>query len=207
MIKVKICGITNIEDALIAQDAGADMLGLIFAESPRKITVDIARDILAKISDRIETVALFVNEDEGVVKRTLNKLKRIDLIQFHGDETQAYCRQFNDKKIIKAFRVKDEGVLKDIEAFGRPDILLLDAFSKEQFGGTGKRVDWNIALKAKDHGVPLLLSGGLNPDNVSTAIEKVRPYGVDVSSGVEKEPGKKDPLLVRSFIRKAKAEV
>lgn len=204
MSKVKICGITNIYDALAAQKAGADFLGFIFAKSPRRIKPEKAKEIIDKLSPGIEIVALFVNEDKETVEKTIAKLGRVDILQFHGDETPDYCAQFTSKKVIKAFRMKDEISLKEISGFEHIDFILLDSFKDAQRGGTGKTFDWNLALNVKEHNIPIFLSGGLNPDNVGKAIMKVNPFAVDVSSGIEKEAGKKDHKLIRRFIDAAK---
>lgn len=205
MAKVKICGLTNLDDALIAQDAGADFLGFIFAESPRRIEADGAGRIIARLSDGIKVSALFVNEEKEKVDSTIQVMGRVDILQFHGDETPQYCSQFKGREIIKAFRIKDEASLERIKDYRALDYLLLDSFSKDRYGGTGQGFDWNLALKVKSYNVPIFLAGGLNPDNVGEAIIKVRPFAVDVTSGVEKEPGKKDAGPLRRFIAIAKS--
>lgn len=205
MVKVKICGITNLEDALVAQEAGADILGFIFADSPRRTETGTAREIIKRVSKDIKISALFVNEKREAVDRVVSGLGRVDFIQFHGEETPAYCKKFTTKKIIKAIRIKDERSLKKITEYKGIDFILLDTFKEAQYGGTGQTFNWEIAIKAKTYHIPLFLSGGLNPENVKEAILKVRPFAVDVSSGVEKTPGKKDPELVKRFIAAAKA--
>lgn len=205
MTKVKICGITNLEDALVAQEAGADILGFVFAESPRRIEAKTARDIIERVSKDIKFSALFVNEKKKAVDRIVNELDRVDFIQFHGDETPGYCRQFGSHNIIKAFRIKDELSLDKIAEFKGLDFVLLDTFKEAQYGGTGQAFNWEVAIKAKRYNIPLFLSGGLNPANVKEAVLRVRPFAVDVSSGVEKVPGKKDPELVKRFIDIAKS--
>ena len=205
MVKVKICGITNLKDALTAQNCGADFLGFVFADSPRRIDPKKAKDIIAELSPDVKIVALFVNEQKKRVLDTIDSLGRVDMLQFHGDETPEYCGCFKDQKIIKAFRIKDERSLEDIKAFCDIDFILLDAFKYGQFGGTGDNFDWNIAAMLKQPNVPIFLSGGLNPDNVKTAVDKVKPFCVDVSSGVEREPGKKDEVLIARFIQNAKS--
>lgn len=205
MTKVKICGITNLEDALVAQEAGADILGFVFTESPRRIEAKTARDIIERVSKDIKFSALFVNEKKEAVDRIVNELGRADFIQFHGDETPDYCRQFRGHNIIKAFRIKDESSLDKIAEFKGLDFVLLDTFKETQYGGTGQAFNWEVAIKAKRYNIPLFLSGGLNPANVKEAVLRVRPFAVDVSSGVEKVPGKKDPELVKRFIDIAKS--
>jgi len=205
MSKVKICGITNLGDAIVTEIAGADIMGFVFAESTRRIDVEAARAIIDKVSLSVKITALFVNEEKRIVDEIINKLGRVDLLQFHGDETPEYCEGFRGVKIIKAFRIKDESSLTAIKNFKNLDYILLDAHKDERYGGTGESFDWDIALKAKDYGIPIFLSGGLSPENVKEAILKVDPFAVDVSSGVEKEPGKKDQELVRRFISEVKS--
>lgn len=205
MVKVKICGITNLEDALAAQEAGADILGFIFADSPRRTETQTAREIIKRVSKDIKISALFVNEKRKAVDRVVSELGRVDFIQFHGEETPAYCKKFTTKKIIKAIRIKDERSLEKITEYKGIDFILLDTFKEAQHGGTGQTFNWEIALKAKTYHTPLFLSGGLSPENVKEAILKVKPFAVDVSSGVEKTPGKKDPELVKRFIAVAKS--
>ena len=200
-VKVKICGITNIEDALCAQSAGADFLGFVFAESPRRISPDNAKRVIEKLPEDIKIVALFVNEKTEIVDNIINTLGRIDILQFHGDETPEYCSNFSGKKILKAFRIKDEMSISRIKRFKDVDFVLVDAYSEDIYGGTGKGIDLDLAVKAKEYGYPLFLSGGLNPANVKQAISKVNPFCVDVSSGVEQSPGKKDHALIEKFIR------
>jgi len=202
MVKIKICGITNILDANIAVEEGADFLGFVFTDSPRKVSIEEASSIIDKVPEEVEIVALFVNEDKDSVCNTVKRLPRVDILQFHGDEPAEYCNHFKDKKIIKAIRIENNESVKQIEDFkGSIDYILLDTFNKDQYGGTGKSFDWEIAKKAKSYDIPMFLSGGLNPDNIKEAISLVGPYAVDVSSGVEASPGKKDPELVKSFIQ------
>jgi len=205
MAKVKICGITNLEDALTAQEAGADILGFIFAESPRRIDIIKAAAIIDKLKPHIKVSALFVNEDKDKVEDALKKLGRVDLLQFHGDETPDYCGQFKARDVIKAFRIKDERSLAMIKRYSDVDYLLLDTYDKARYGGTGETFDWSFAKKAKEYDIPMFLAGGLNPDNIGEAVVMVRPFAVDVTSGVEKAPGKKDPELIRRFIAIAKS--
>ncbi len=203
MVKVKICGITNQEDAVMAAQAGADMLGFIFyKKSPRYITPQKAKDIMSALPAHIQKIALFVNEEKQVISDILNQIREIDMLQFHGDETPQMCNAFN-KMIIKAIRVKGKSSLKDMTKY-KVNFFLLDAFKKDTYGGTGLNFDWQLALDAKKYKVPVILSGGLNPDNVKEAIGQVLPYAVDVSSGVEYSPGRKDASLVKKFIERVK---
>jgi len=207
MTKVKICGITNLGDALCAQESGADFLGFVFAQSPRRIEPEKAKEIIENISQSVKITALFVNEKKDVVDSVIATLGRVDLLQFHGEETPEYCGYFTDKKIIKAFRVKGEESISQIQGFSNADFVLLDGYSEKAYGGTGRGFDLELAVKVKKYDIPLFLSGGLNPDNVEKAILKVRPFCVDVSSGVEKSPGKKDHALVRRFINNVKGKI
>jgi phosphoribosylanthranilate isomerase len=204
MVKVKICGITNLEDALCAQESGADFLGFVFAKSPRMIQPKDAKLIIDSLRESVKIVAVFVNEEQERTRRIISELGRVDLVQFHGSETMQYCRQFKEKKIIKAFRIQDEFSVSQIKDFDEVDFILLDSYSDNVHGGTGKGFDLCLAVKAKAYNIPLFLSGGLTPDNVKCAVDKVRPFCADVSSGVELRPGEKNHKLVKSFIQNVK---
>jgi len=201
MTKVKICGITSREDALVAVEAGADALGFVFFEkSPRYLAPEQAAQIIAALPPFVQAVGLFVNAELDFVNRTAD-LCGLDLVQLHGDESPSYCQSVH-RRIMKAFRVRGMeslAVLPDYQV----SAYLLDAYSPNAYGGTGERFDWDCAIAAKKHG-PIVLAGGLDPDNVAAAVAKVAPYAVDVSSGVESQPGRKDPEKVRRFIREAK---
>jgi len=201
MVKVKICGITTLDDALHAVRAGADALGFVFYEaSPRYIFPEQAASIIKALPPFIHAVGLFVNADSAFVNATADQC-RLDLIQLHGDEPPDYCDLIH-RRVIKAFRVKEIASIEPIGDY-RVAGILLDAFSPKEYGGTGLTFNWEIALAAGKYG-PIILAGGLNPDNVRQAVERVKPYGVDVSSGVETAPGRKDPEKVKEFIRQAK---
>lgn len=202
MVKVKICGITNKEDALLAVDLGADALGFIFAPSPRRITPQKAKEIIDILPPFVDRVGVFVNEEISRVK-DIAQFCSLTTLQFHGDESSRYCTQFS-QKVIKSFSIKEE-IPPNIFEY-KVDAYLLDTFCEGKRGGTGKIFNWEVALKIKKLGFPLILSGGLNPDNVKDAIRKVRPYAVDVGSGVEDHPGKKSREKLREFIQKAKEE-
>ncbi|MBI4330202.1 MAG: phosphoribosylanthranilate isomerase [Chloroflexi bacterium] len=204
MIKVKICGITNLEDALMALEAGADMLGFIFAASPRQINLDRAREIIPKLPPGTRTVGVFVDSEIETV-RSVAHILQLHRVQLHGAEPPEYCQALGPGRVIKAFRVRDETVLDIIPAY-EVDALLLDSYDPSKAGGTGRTFNWDIARDAGKYG-KIILSGGLNPENVKEAIARVEPYGVDVSSGVETAPGKKDPRKVRAFIRAARGVV
>ena len=202
MTKVKICGITSPEDALIAVEAGADALGFVFyKESPRHIFPEEAARIINLLPPFIQTVGLFVNEAPEVVNQ-VSRNCRLGLVQLHGDETPEGCRKI-EQRVIKAFRVRSLTCLDPIDDY-RISGCLLDAYSPSFYGGTGKSFNWEIAREAMARGHRIVLAGGLTPDNVAEAIRQVRPYAVDVSSGVESAPGKKDADKVRQFIRNAK---
>jgi phosphoribosylanthranilate isomerase len=197
-VKIKVCGTTNLKDALFAVDSGADAIGFIFyKKSPRYILQKDAKDIVAKLPPFVETVGVFVNETSDRVNRIAEQCK-LTAIQLHGDESSAFCRRIK-RRVIKAFRVKDTNSFKGMADYDVSGFLL-DSYNEESKGGTGKTFDWNLALRAKKQG-PIILAGGLNPYNVYTAIHRVKPYGVDVCSGVEKSPGIKDSVKIDEFIK------
>lgn len=201
-VKVKICGITNVEDAQTAVSAGADLLGFVFAEeSPRRLTVEQAAAIARVVPPYVVRVGLFVNAPEELVMHAMGACG-LQLLQFHGDETPEYCRQFGAMS-MRAFRVKGLETLHALPEYPT-DAWLLDAFVPGQRGGTGHSFNWDMAVAAVKLGRPVFLAGGLTPENVGEAVSRVRPYGVDVSSGVESAPGKKDADKVRAFIQAAK---
>ena len=201
-VKVKICGITNAEDAQAAVAAGADLLGFVFAEeSPRRVTVEQAAEIARVVPPFVLRVGLFVNAPEELVMEATMRCG-LQLLQFHGDETPEYCRQFGAMS-MKAFRMKDADSLRALPEYPT-DAWLLDAFVPGQRGGTGHSFNWDLAIEAVKLGKPVFLAGGLTPENVADAVRRVQPYGVDVSSGVESAPGKKDHAKVRAFIEAAK---
>ena len=204
-MKVKICGITNIEDALAAIEFGADALGFNFyPKSSRYLSPEKALRMMEDIPPSVWRVGVFVNEPEQWV-RDLSQSLYLDFLQFHGDETPEYCEQFATP-YWKAFRLKDEKSLEEMGTY-HPDYFLIDAhvesIGEVLYGGTGVTGDWDLARESRKHG-KVFLSGGLTPDNVETAIQTVQPDGVDVASGVESEPGKKDWKKMESFISKAK---
>jgi phosphoribosylanthranilate isomerase len=197
-IKVKICGMTQLKDALFAVEQGVDAVGFIFyKKSPRAVTMKTVREIITKLPPLVDTVGVFVNESAERVNKIANYCG-LDLVQLHGEESPAFCRKIH-RRVIKAFRVKDLQSIKQLEKFPVSGFLL-DTFSDDLHGGTGKTFDWNLALPAKKMG-PVILAGGLTPRNILQAVRQVRPYGVDVCSGVEKSPGIKDLEKVRAFLR------
>ena len=198
MTRIKICGITNLDDALTAIEAGADALGFNFVpHTPRYIEAQNAATIIDCLPPFITTVGLFVNEELAKIEAIANQC-HLNVIQLHGDESPEFCDTLN-RKSIKAFRIKDESSLSQLPNY-RASAYLLDTYVKGKMGGTGEVFDWHLAVKAKQYG-PIVLAGGLNPDNVAGAVRQVHPYGVDVSSGVEAKPGRKEPAKVRAFIR------
>lgn len=204
MVKVKICGNTNPEDARLAAQLGADYLGFIFAESKRKISRQTARAIMQAVPGFKNFVGVFLNQPKKEVDAVAGELG-IKTLQFHGDETALYCRHFMEKgyEVIKTFRIKESMSLKRLDEYD-VTAFLFDTFSKDEGGGTGVPFDWNLIEDRPYVHDKLFLAGGLNIHNVTQAIQKMRPYAVDVASGVEKAPGKKDPELVEQFIHLAK---
>lgn len=200
--KVKICGITCLEDAQAAVAAGADAIGLVFyPPSSRYVTPETAAEIVAGLGPFVTTVGLFVNENSTVVKKIL-ALTGLQLLQFHGDESAQYCGQF-DRPYIKALRMSpDLDPVIAMSAYPQASGFLFDAWRADQFGGTGITFDWQ--RMANLSGKNLILAGGLNPDNVASAVQIVAPYAVDVSGGVELLPGKKDHRALKAFISAAK---
>lgn len=201
MVKVKICGITNLEDAFAAVDYGADALGFVFYKgSPRYISPETAKEIIRQLPPFITTVGVFVDEPTLNIEDILKSVP-LDVVQFHGHESPEACMLF--RRGIKAIRVKE---LSDLEPLKRYTVsaFLLDTYSPESLGGTGQIFNWDIAVAAKQFG-KIILAGGLNPENIEKAIRWVRPYAVDVSSGIEKEKGKKDLKRMKLFIERAKA--
>lgn len=200
MIRVKICGITNVEDALAAVDYGADALGFVFFEkSPRYITPDKAKEIISHLPPFVTTVGVFVNEEAARIKEIMD-IAGVNILQLHGDEKPDACTICH--RVIKALRVKNFTDLKPLENY-RCSAFLLDTYSPESYGGTGQIFNWDIAVEAKRFG-KIILSGGLNPDNIEKAVMYVRPYAVDVSSGIEEQKGKKDLKKMKAFIEKAR---
>ncbi|MBU4345775.1 MAG: phosphoribosylanthranilate isomerase [Candidatus Omnitrophica bacterium] len=200
MVKVKICGITNLEDALAAVGAGGDGLGFVFyKKSPRYITPQKARNIIRIIPSGIIKVAVFVNAKEETI-RHIAKMCRFDILQFHGDESAGFCHRFKGYKVIKAFRIKDKDSLKNLRRYP-VWAFLFDSYHRNLFGGTGKAFDWRIIRKSVLPRKNIFLSGGLNPKNIKRAIKLIKPDWLDVSSSVEINPGKKDYKKVREFIK------
>jgi phosphoribosylanthranilate isomerase len=202
-VKVKICGITSIADGLAAAEAGADLIGLMFAEkSPRLISIETAAEISRALPPFVLRTGVFVNPSEDLVMEAIAKCG-LNLLQFHGDEPPEFCTQFGVMS-LKAFRIRDESSLAALPKF-LTDAYLLDAYSASGLGGTGEKFNWDLAVAAKQFGKPIFLAGGLTPENVAAAVQQVQPFAVDVSSGVESAPGKKDAAKVKTFIQAAKS--
>lgn len=203
MVKIKICGITNHDDAKAAVEFGADALGFVFfKDSPRYISRRDAASITKTLPSFIQAVGVFVDESPDKIEEFISAAG-IDLIQLHGDEPPEMCRF--SRRIIKAIRVKSLESLSALDKYREiVSSFLLDTYSPDLLGGTGRLFNWDIAIEAKQFG-RVILAGGLTPENISDAIKYVRPYAVDVSSGVELKKGKKDHKKMRLFIERAKS--
>ncbi len=204
-IRVKICGITRVEDALAAASFGSDAIGLVFYEqSPRHVSIDRAAEIVAALPAFVSAVGLFVDARPEQVRAVLDHV-RLDVLQFHGDESPAYCAQFG-LPYLKAVRVRpDTNLVQYAADYADARALLLDAFAEGVPGGTGQKFDWSLI--PGELGKPVILAGGLTPGNVGEAIHAVHPYAVDVSGGVEKEKGIKDAEKMAAFMRGVEASV
>ena len=202
LCRVKICGITRVQDALAVAASGADAIGLVFyAPSPRYVSIVQAANIARALPPFVTTVGLFVDADAAFVREVLAAVP-LDVLQFHGDESPEYCAQFN-KPYLKAIRVQaGVDLLQCAADFSSAQGLLLDAYVAGIPGGTGAVFDWSLI--PKNMNLPVILSGGLDADNVAAAIEQTRPYAVDVSSGVEVSKGIKDALKITQFMQKVK---
>jgi phosphoribosylanthranilate isomerase len=197
-VRVKICGVRTYEEAQTALDCGADALGFNFwQKSARYIEPQSAREIIQRLPVFTHCVGVFVNEDAERIRQIIEQAK-INVVQLHGDEAPEFCAQIGAVKIIKAFRVAEDFDIEELKRFAA-DAFLLDSKVKGEYGGTGKRFDWRIAVEAKSI-APIILAGGINVENVAEAIDEVRPFAVDVCSGVEAEPGRKDLQKLREFM-------
>jgi phosphoribosylanthranilate isomerase len=206
MTLVKICGITNVEDARLATRLGCDALGFNFyAVSPRSVAPDLVREIISEVGDRVQTAGVFVNEPVDDLLRTA-EATGIDSVQLHGDETPEYVNYLRgrcDLNIWKAFRISREFDRHVIERY-EIDAILIDAYSPDVFGGSGRMTDRSVAKKIAARYPKVYLAGGLTPENVKASIESVRPFAVDVATGVESARGRKDATKLEDFIRNAK---
>ena len=202
-VKVKICGMTNLKDVKVAVDGGVDAVGFIFyKKSPRSVTMQAVRKIVLELPPFVDSVGVFVNETAEQINKIADRCN-LDRVQLHGNESPTFCKKIR-RRVIKAIRVKDIQSLKKLSDYPVSSFLL-DTFSEDQYGGTGRVFDWNLAYPAKKYG-PIILAGGLTPNNVRQAIQRIQPYGVDVCSGVESQPGIKDHKKMKAFIKNVKAE-
>jgi phosphoribosylanthranilate isomerase len=196
--RVKICGVRGLEEAEVAIEAGADALGFNFwPRSPRYIAPDAARIIVSQISPLVSAIGVFVNEDQQRIAEIVS-LVGLNAVQLHGDETPEFCAGFGSIRIIKAIRVADDFDYASIKRY-TVSAILLDTGVKGSYGGTGERFDWGVAVEAKRY-ARIILAGGLTIENVAEAITSVNPFAIDVCSGVEAEPGRKDPDKLRRFM-------
>lgn len=202
-VNVKICGITSTDDARSVVDCGADAIGLMFyTPSPRFVSMETAARIAAVVSPGVMKVGVFVNPTGELVREALGACG-LDMLQFHGDETPGFCRGFGVRS-MKAFRIRDAGSLAALKSYDT-EAWLLDAYVAGSLGGSGVSFNWDLAVEAVRLGRPVYLAGGLTPENVGEAVRRVRPYGVDVSSGVESAPGRKDAEKIRAFVAAVRA--
>jgi phosphoribosylanthranilate isomerase len=206
MVRIKICGITNLEDALACADAGADLLGFNFYfGSPRYIEPHAARKLIEQLPGAILTVGVFVNAGTPQNVARLVDAAGVAAVQLHGDESPSYCRELDGRFVIKALRA-DHNFKPESAAEYDTDAVLLDSFDQSLRGGTGRTFDWSIALSTKTRVPKLILAGGLGPENVAEAVASVQPYGVDACSSLESSPGRKDIARVRAFIAAIRGE-
>lgn len=204
MVRVKICGITNLSDALMSVEAGADALGFNFWRgSARFIEPAAAREIIERLPESVLCVGVFVNEDAPETVERMARRAGVAAVQLHGDETPDYCRAVHGQQVIKALRVGEGFRPEDVLQF-ETGAVLLDAFSQGARGGTGQTFDWTIARRVRALVAELYLAGGLTVENVAEAIAAVEPFAVDVCSGVENAPGRKDAARVRAFVAAAR---
>lgn len=203
---VKICGITNLEDALVAVDAGAKALGFNFyLPSPRYLDPQAARVIIDQLPRGILTVGVFVNEQSPASVEQIAKTSGVAALQLHGDESPDFCRQLAHRYVIKVLAVKPDFDPVRASGYDVPAIML-DAFDQTTRGGTGHTIDWSVARTTRELVPKLFLAGGLSPENIAAAITAVEPYAVDACSALESSPGKKDPQRLRAFVKAALAD-
>ncbi len=198
MTLIKICGITNVGDAIECVRLGANMLGFIFADSPRRVDVETVKHINRIIGGDAKTIGVFTDEDEEML--SIMRECELTYAQLHGGQSEDFARRVGTDRVIRVCRVKDETSILGLATQREAAFYLLDTYKKGVPGGTGEAFDWHLAVRAKELGRPVILSGGLTTENVADAIAAVRPFAVDVSSGVEASPGKKDLAKVKEFI-------
>jgi phosphoribosylanthranilate isomerase len=197
MTRIKICGITNLIDALLVADLGVDALGFIFAPSPRRVLPEKARDIISKLPPFVHKVGVFMNEEACLVKEIMNDCS-LDFLQFHGEEDRSYLNEFG-QRAIKVFKTNRRNVLKDIKKFSLPFFML----DLPKDSGNQISLDWHLVEEAKKLG-KVILAGGLNPENIETILQNTMPFGVDVCRGVEKKDGVKNPQKLEEFVSKVR---
>ena len=200
--RIKICGITSVADALAVADSGADAIGLVFYEkSPRYVSTELAREIALSVPPFLSVVGLFVDAAPDYMESVMNAVP-LSLLQFHGNETEAECRRWG-ARYLKAFRVRPEWPVTDmVSPYGSASGFLLDSYRKGTPGGTGESFDWQLIPRNLEK--PVILAGGLDATNIAAAIRQVKPYAVDVSSGVEFQPGRKDHDKIKAFVSSAR---
>jgi phosphoribosylanthranilate isomerase len=195
MLRVKICGITSLEDASLAVRLGVHALGFVFARSPRQVSPEAVREIVRGVPPLVQTVGVFVNETPARIREIMD-FCGLDLAQLHGDESPDDCEALTPRA-IKALRLRDDSSLAVAATYrGKVRALLFDSYVKGRRGGTGTTLDWDLAARGLELGIPVILAGGLNPGNVRRAVAVVRPFAIDVNSGVEARPGRKSPALM-----------
>jgi len=198
MTFIKVCGITNVEDAIESVRLGAHFLGFIFADSPRRVDVSTVKHIIKIIGGDARTVGVFTEESDDVIA-TMNECE-LNYAQLHGNQSEEFAKAIGANRVIRVARVRDNSSVDALADHEAAAFYLLDTYRKGIAGGTGETFDWSLALRAKSLGKPVMLSGGLNPENATDAVEAVKPFAVDVSSGVEERPGKKNLSKVKEFI-------
>lgn len=203
MTLIKICGITNVEDAIECARLGANMLGFVFADSPRRADPGTVKHIMRILGGDVRSVGVFTDESDealGVIDDC-----DLDLAQLHGGQSEDFARRIGASRVIRVARVSDEASVDRLAEYEMASYYLLDTYRAGKAGGTGETFDWSLAVRAKSLGKPVILSGGLNHENVAGAVETVRPFAVDASSGLEESPGKKDHNKVKEFIEHVRA--
>ena len=201
MVRVKVCGITNKHDAFMAVEMGVDALGFIFAPSPRRILPEDARRIIQCLPPFVQTVGVFVNENSARIREVI-AFCGLDFVQLHGDESPKMCESLMPR-CMKAVGVCSASSLQKIGTYGgKVRAVLLDACSDKKRGGVGETFEWDLALEAKSTGMPIILAGGLRPDNIEEAVLTVKPFAVDINSGIEERPGKKSRFLMSKIMAK-----
>lgn len=206
MVRIKICGITRLEDAMAVAEAGADAIGLVFADSPRRVTTRQAREIVASLPPLVSAVGVFVNSGAATILKTAAEVG-FSTVQLHGEEPPALVGQLGGMRVIKALSVRYKAFIDDVSRFADAGVcgVLLDAFNPKARGGTGKRFDWDLVCVAREAGAldaapPIILAGGLTAANVAAGIRRILPWAVDTSSGVESAPGIKDAEAIGRFV-------